>query len=88
VKEAAWQQHIDAFNKSNLSKMAYANKHGLVYSQLLYWSQKLSIESSPKKEETFSFVKIKPAPAESTLRDLVAVEFPSRANYSSTTLSS
>jgi hypothetical protein len=75
VKKAAWQQHIDAFNKNNLSKMAHANKHDLVYSQLLYWRQKLS----PKKEEPFSFVKIKPARAVSTLRVLGTLEFPSGA---------
>lgn len=42
MKQTQWQPHVDAFNKSGLSKRQYADKHQLIYHQFVYWSQKLS----------------------------------------------
>ena len=42
MKQTQWQIHIDAFNKSGLSKREYAENHQLIYHQFVYWSQKLN----------------------------------------------
>ena len=42
MKQTQWQPHVDAFNKSSLSKREYADSHQLVYHQFVYWSQKLN----------------------------------------------
>ena len=76
MKKEAWQAHIDACNNSKQTVTDYASQHGLVYSQMLYWSRKLS--DPPKKrdkpEPTFVAVKVeKPKPIVSVLGVL---EFP------------
>lgn len=35
-----WRNHIEACEASGLSKAAYARKHNLDYSQLIYWCKK------------------------------------------------
>lgn len=46
MKQTQWQPHIDAFNKSGLSKREYAENHQLIYHQFVYWSQKLNKAAS------------------------------------------
>jgi hypothetical protein len=58
MKQTQWQSHIDAFNKSGLSKWEYADNHQLIYHQFVYWSQKLNKSAS----ERFIQVKVKPIP--------------------------
>jgi hypothetical protein len=41
-----WQQHIEAFQSCNQTKMAYCKAHELNYHQFLYWHKKLSIRAS------------------------------------------
>lgn len=58
MKQTQWQSHIDAFNKSGLSKREYADNHQLIYHQFVYWSQKINKTAS----EPFVQVKVKPIP--------------------------
>ena len=58
MKQTQWQSHIDAFNKSDLSKREYAESHQLIYHQFVYWSQKLNKTVS----EPFVQVKVNPIP--------------------------
>ena len=67
MKKEAWQAHVDAYNSCKQSVATYANQHGLVYSQMLYWTRKLSNEP-PKADEPKPKPKIKPKP------EFVAVE--------------
>ena len=87
MKKEFWQQHIDAFNKTNLSNIAYANKQGLAYSQFLYWRQKLSVEPKgvktpvpSKVQAPFASVTVKPPKATVTsttpCKPLGVLEFP------------
>ena len=46
MKHTHWQIHVDAFNKSGLSKREYAENHQLIYHQFVYWSQKLNKAAS------------------------------------------
>lgn len=67
MKKEAWQAHVDAYNSCKQSVTTYASQHGLVYSQMLYWTRKLSNEP-PKADEPKPKPKIKPKP------EFVAVE--------------
>lgn len=40
-REQLWQQHITAWQASDLSGMAYCKQHALTYSQFVYWRKKL-----------------------------------------------
>jgi hypothetical protein len=75
MKKEAWQVHVDAYN-SNQSVMRYTGRHGFVYSQMLYWTLKLTCE--PKKPNgpnaglaTIEVKKVKP-----TVSVLGILEFP------------
>ena len=61
MKKEAWQAHVDAYNSCKQSVTTYANQHGLVYSQMLYWTRKLSndpiLPAEPKPKS-----KLKPKP--------------------------
>ena len=46
MKSKQWQKHVDAFNKSELSKKEYSVKHQLAYPQFLYWFAKLNRTST------------------------------------------
>ncbi|MCP3908351.1 MAG: hypothetical protein GY712_10095 [Oceanicoccus sp.] len=61
MKQTQWQLHVEAFNKSGLSKREYVETHQLIYHQFLYWSQKLN-KAAP---EAFVPVTVTP-PAVST----------------------
>ncbi|MFT5085543.1 MAG: hypothetical protein ACI9Y1_003604 [Lentisphaeria bacterium] len=50
MKKEVWQAHVDAYNSCKKSVTTYASQHGLVYSQMLYWTRKLSNEP-PKADE-------------------------------------
>ncbi|MEJ2042134.1 MAG: hypothetical protein P8X89_02545 [Reinekea sp.] len=41
-----WQQHITAWQQSNLSQAAFCKAHQLSYHQFIYWRQKLLSQSS------------------------------------------
>ncbi len=79
MKQTQWQSHIDAFNKSGLSKREYADNHQLIYHQFVYWSQKLNKTAS----EPFVQVKVKakpkprPVTTTKTTSPLGVLEFPS-----------
>ena len=38
-RQQFWDQHLQAYPRSGLSRMAYCREHGLVYHQLLYWQK-------------------------------------------------
>ena len=84
MKKQVWQTHVNAFSRSKQSAKAYANKHGLVYSQMLYWSRKLSSEpkscSKPKQSDKpkmgFVAVKINKPKSTATTKVLGILEFP------------
>lgn len=41
-RERFWQQHIDQWSASGLSKAAYCAQYALIYHQMVYWSAKLA----------------------------------------------
>ena len=89
MKKAAWQHYVDSCNNSKLSKLKYANKHGLVYSQLLYWIKKLSAESKAVKASSpssvdapFVTVQVKSLPSASSRKVLGVLEFPNGSKLS------
>lgn len=53
MSKEQWQPHVDAFQTSGMSKLAYAKSHGLVYSQFLYW---LLSQLEPQIIELIRFV--------------------------------
>lgn len=76
MNKEQWQPHVDAFQTSGMSKLAYAKSHGLVYSQFLYWSNKLS-SSDCADISDFVAVKVKPDfPQSATSQALGTLEFP------------
>ena len=38
----SWQERIDSWSHSGLSKSAYSKNHDINYHQMIYWSNKLS----------------------------------------------
>ena len=40
-----WEQHVSAWQASDLSAAAYCREHALVYHQFYYWRQKLATPS-------------------------------------------
>lgn len=48
-----WQEHIEAYQKTHLSKRAYAESNDLVYSQFLYWCRKHCETSLSNNGPTF-----------------------------------
>ena len=77
MKKEQWLAHIEACEKGGKNRHAYAKEHDLVYSQLLYWSRKLTKSASPE----FVEVKIKPEvkPKPKKINSLGVLEFPSGA---------
>ncbi len=84
MKLTQWQAHIDACNRSGLSKHAYADEHSLVYHQFMYRIKQLEDKSSNP------FIKALVVPQEnpvipepirqpSTHNCLGVIEFPSGA---------
>lgn len=51
-----WQEHIQLWQSSGLTQMAYCRQHSLVYHQFGYWSRKLN----PIQESTSGFTRIQP----------------------------
>jgi hypothetical protein len=70
MKQTQWQIHVDAFNKSGLSKREYAENYQLVYHQFLYWSQKLN---KPKPDAFFP-VTVTPSTASTQLKSSLAAK--------------
>jgi transposase-like protein len=77
MKKEVWQAHVDAYNSSKQSVMAYANQHGLVYSQMLYWTRKLRNEPKKNNNPEPAFVAIEIKNTEPTPSALGILEFPS-----------
>ena len=86
MKQAQWQIHVDAFNKSGLSKREYAENHQLIYHQFVYWSQKLNkaalkafipITVTSPAVTTKPKTKSKPVTKPQTTTPLGILEFPS-----------
>jgi len=80
MKKEAWQAHVDAYNNSKQSVTTYANQHGLVYSQMLYWTRKLSNEpkkiDEPKPKRKPEFVAVEVKKSKPTPSVLGVLEFP------------
>ena len=86
MKKTQWQAHVEAFNKSGLSKRDYAEKHQLIYHQFVYWPQKLN--KNPSQELPGAFIPVtvtsvptvKPKPKSKPLsqvtKSLGILEFP------------
>ena len=80
-----WQIHVDAFEQSGLSKVAFTKQTGINYNQFLYWYRKLSKEHSERNG--FVPVSVKPddaldersveQPTSQTDNCLGVLEFPS-----------
>jgi len=77
MKKEAWQVHVDAYNNSKKSVMAYANQHGLVYSQMLYWTRKLSSEPKKCDESKVGFLAVEVKKPNRIADVLGVLEFPS-----------
>ena len=43
-----WQERLEVWSKSGLSKSAYCKRDGINYHQMIYWSRKLSSRSDTK----------------------------------------
>jgi len=41
-REQFWQQHVNQWSVSGLSKAAYSEQYALTYHQMVYWSAKLA----------------------------------------------
>jgi len=44
-----WQAHLNAAEKSGLSRAEYCRRHGLSYHAMCYWHKRLSRKSSQQK---------------------------------------
>ena len=66
MKQAQWQSHVNAFNKSGLSKREYADNNQLTYHQFVYWSQKINkAQLKPSRDD---FIPVTVTPASSAAR--------------------
>lgn len=61
----SWQERLQLWSKSGLSKSAYCKRSGINYHQMIYWSRKLlsrdnvqSIAGARKAEPTSGFVAV------------------------------
>jgi len=54
----SWQERIDNWSQSGLSKSAYCKSHDVNYHQMIYWSNKLS----PRDVSRNGFVAVSVAP--------------------------
>lgn len=76
MNKQQWQPYVEAFRTSGMTKMAKAQSHGLVYSQFLSWSKKLSSSDSGDISD-FVTVKVKKDLAQpKSSPALGTVEFP------------
>jgi len=55
-REQFWQQHINQWSTSGLSKAAYSEQYALTYHQMVYWSAKLA--PVVETDSTSSFVAV------------------------------
>ena len=39
-RQQFWEQHLQDYPRSGLSRMAYCREHGLTYHQMLYWQKR------------------------------------------------
>jgi len=54
-----WEQHVPAWEASDLSAATYCREHALVYHQFYYWRQKLA-SPSPSNEAAPGFTRVVP----------------------------
>ena len=54
----SWQERIDNWSQSRLSKSAYCKSHDINYHQMIYWSNKLS----PADSNSSGFVAVSAPP--------------------------
>ena len=54
-----WRGHVEAYQKTALSKRSYAKKHELIYHQFVYWCRKVSLEIAETIKPEFGFIQIK-----------------------------
>ncbi|MCH8265077.1 MAG: hypothetical protein IIC10_06730 [Proteobacteria bacterium] len=71
MERRQWQAHVEACQSSGQSKKTYARTHDLGYSQLLYWTRKLSDQSTSR-----NFVAVKLKPDSNASDKLCVLEFP------------
>jgi hypothetical protein len=82
MKSKQWQKHVDAFNKSELSKKEYSVKYQLVYHQFLYWFENLNRASATDFIPVIVPVEVKDTPIPSLKNvstTLGVIEFPNGA---------
>ena len=82
MKSKQWQKHVDAFNKSGLSKKEYSVKHQLVYHQFLYWFGNLNRASATDFIPVIVSAEVKDTPIPSlnnVSTTLGVIEFPNGA---------
>jgi len=68
-KRSYWKQHIDSWQQTGLTQVAYCRQHNLKHHQLVYWKKRFL-----KTEKDVSFVSVK-------LEELL--EMPSRQDQAS-----
>lgn len=67
-----WQRHVEQYERSNMTKRIYAEKHQLIYNKFLYWHRKLTSQSGVKSSSLIP-VTVTPSPSEFVL---AAIENP------------
>ena len=70
MRPVEWRNHVQDWQRSGLTKRAYAREHNLSYAQLLYWTNKP--EFSPANRDMLIPVQVAPDPG--VERCLVSVE--------------
>ena len=71
MSQDQWQAHIEAFERSGLSRRAYVSEHGLVYHQFQYWYRKLKVVAKPSE---FIALKLATAPSPTSTPSLGVLE--------------
>ena len=72
TRSQVWRRHVEAFQKSGLTRPAYCRKHRIRVSQLDYWRRKLS--SAGIGEEAAQWVPIRAQEAINQIRQLFDIE--------------
>ena len=80
-REQFWQQHIEAWQASDLSGAAFCKQHDLNYAQFNYWRKKFQIIEAVEKPAGFAQV-TQLATSHSRLHDELGVHLPSGISFS------
>ena len=80
-RQQFWQQHIDAWQASDVSGAAFCKQHDLNYAQFNYWRKKLQVNEAVKKPAGFAQV-TQLATSHCRLYDELGVHLPGGISFS------